>query len=150
MYILTEVVPLKNLLSKDLNAINHASEIAEKSIFDKSKRLGAVLTCKGNNYVGENQHREKYGKIFHRSLHAEMHALLKSVKMNRQNRIVNKKNNVPKMTIYVVRICAIPKLYGNAKPCETCQKFLYFYNVQKIKYTDNINGVNVLCTMKMI
>ena len=153
MYKLIEITPINKLLSKDLKAIYSASEIAEKSIFDVSKRLGALLRCKGNNYVGENQHREKYGNVFHRSFHAEMNALFKSIKNNKKTRkmTINKvdKNMTP-MTIYVVRLGAKSGIYGNAKPCENCQKFLHFNNVRKIKYTDIIDGINVLCTLKIV
>lgn len=41
-------------------------------------------------------------------------------------------------------------LLGNSKPCIRCQIFLHKHNVKKIKYTDIINGINVLCEMKKI
>ena len=109
-----------------------------------------MLRCKKNNYTGENQHREKYGNIFHRSFHAEMNALLKKIKITEKTNKMNGQKNKNKMTIYVVRLGAIKGIYGNAKPCENCQKFLYINNVTKIKYTDIINGINVLCTMKIL
>jgi len=42
-----------------------------------------------------------------------------------------------------------PFLLGNSRPCERCQLFLHKHNVKKIKYTNIVNGVNVLCEMKI-
>ena len=41
-------------------------------------------------------------------------------------------------------------LLGNSKPCDRCQSYLYLHGVKKIKYTDIIDGINVLCEMKRI
>jgi len=40
-------------------------------------------------------------------------------------------------------------LLGNSKPCSRCQHYLYTHNIKKIKYTNIINGVNVLCEMRI-
>lgn len=61
-------------------------------------------------------------------------------------------------TVYIVRLqlykddLSINMRYwlGNSKPCQRCQTFMYLHNINKIKYTDIINGVNVLCEMKII
>jgi deoxycytidylate deaminase len=99
------------------------------------------------------------------SLHAEINALFKTMKSkNRSFRMGGRKSsakdNCNGTTIYVVRLMlkreGMPSTqrhwYGNAKPCDRCQKFLYKYGVKKIKYTDVriVNGkeVNVLCEMK--
>lgn len=109
-------------------------------------------------YVGENQHREMTGGVFHTSLHAEIHALFKSIKIrNKENRISNKKVERPNMTIYVVRLLkGAPYngkkpdyMFGGSKPCENCQKYLSLYNVNRIKYTDVIEGTTVLCEMRL-
>ena len=100
------------------------------------------------------------GRMNYHSLHAEMHALFKSLKMyNKTNRFKTnyKKLKRPSSTIYVVRILRdvenIPKLqgywFGNAKPCVHCQTYLSSHNVTKIKYTDMVDGKNVLCEMKL-
>lgn len=90
-----------------------------------------------------------------------MNALFKSLKLvNKTNRMfVSKKQklNRSSSTIYVVRLLRnrenlpINQQYwlGNSKPCEHCQQFLAHYNVNKIKYTDIIDGVNVLCEMRL-
>lgn len=110
-------------------------------------------------YVGENQHREMTGGLFYTSLHAEIHALFKSIKIrNKQKRISNKKVDRPNMTIYVVRLLkGAPYngkkpdyMFGGSKPCENCQKYLSLYNVNRIKYTDIIEGTTVLCEMRLI
>lgn len=41
-------------------------------------------------------------------------------------------------------------LLGISKPCNRCQSYMHRHNVKKIKYTDIINGINVLCEMKKI
>ena len=49
--------------------------------------------------------------------------------------------------IYVVRL--MNETDGNSKPCSRCQSYLHRHNVKKMKFTDIINGVNVLCEMKI-
>ncbi len=41
-------------------------------------------------------------------------------------------------------------LLGNSKPCKRCQSFLHKHNIKKIKFTDIVNGQNVLCEMKIV
>jgi cytidine deaminase len=123
--------------------------------------LAPALKGKGNVfYVGENQHREMTGRRYHTSLHAEMNALFKSIKTHdKRNRIMNKRNYPrPPMTIYVVRLIRgvpygkkeIPQyMFGCCQPCINCQKYLAEYNITKIKYTDVIEGVSVLCELRL-
>jgi hypothetical protein len=59
-----------------------------------------------------------------------------------------------KTTLCVVRLFNHEDKMGNYKlgkslPCEHCQKWLSYYGVTRVKYTDVINGVSVLCTMKL-
>lgn len=59
--------------------------------------------------------------------------------------------------MYVVRLmntldgkCNIfDYLLGNSMPCNRCQSFLYHHKIKKIKFTNIINGINVLCEMKL-
>ena len=55
-------------------------------------------------------------------------------------------------TIYVARLLRKVDddgiILGKSMPCIDCQRFLSTYNVNKIKYTDNIDGVNVLCELR--
>ena len=53
-------------------------------------------------------------------------------------RILNTKENLPSH-----QHCWL----GMAKPCPKCMYTLYQFNIKKIKYTDIINDVNVLCEM---
>jgi hypothetical protein len=46
-YKLNKITPIKNLGNRDLRYLDMAIEMAEKSLFDSSKRLGAVLLGKG-------------------------------------------------------------------------------------------------------
>ena len=104
-------------------------------------------------YVGENQHREMTGRHYHTSLHAEMNALFKSIKsLDKCNRFLRKKKYCrPAMTIYVVRLLRDTAnfLFGCSKPCSHCQKYLAIYNVKRIRYTDIINNVSVLCELRL-
>ncbi len=88
-----------------------------------------------------------------------MNALYKSIKQfDKRNRFLLKRNYYrPAMTIYVVRLLnGAPRnskkpdfMFGCSKPCKNCQKFLYIYNIRKIKYTDVVDGKSVLCEFKM-
>jgi len=40
--------------------------------------------------------------------------------------------------------------FGKSASCKRCEYFQYIHGVKKIKYTDVINGVNVLCEMKRV
>ena len=98
------------------------------------------------------------GKKYNKSLHAEMNALFKSIKQKKHNRFVQKKQDIPSKTIYVVRLlrgkpdnCNGNPLFmlGNSQPCDHCQKYLALYNITKIRYTDIINDVSVLCELRL-
>lgn len=88
------------------------------------------------------------------SLHAEMNALFKCIKSTK----VCKKFHVPLdlslSCIYVARLNSMKingePVLGNSKPCKCCLPILTEYKVKKIKYTDVVNGVNVLCEMKLV
>ena len=41
------------------------------------------------------------------------------------------------------------KYLANSKPCMHCQSYLAKFGFKRIKYTDIINGVNVLCELKL-
>ena len=92
------------------------------------------------------------------SLHAEMDALFSMVKAHNCNRFDQKvAMKMPKIKcIYVVRLMNIKSentpykvMLGNSKPCENCQKKLRLFCITKVKYTDVIDGINVLCEMKL-
>ena len=40
--------------------------------------------------------------------------------------------------------------FGKSASCKRCEYFQYIHGVKKIKYTDVIDGVNVLCEMKRV
>ena len=88
-----------------------------------------------------------------------MNALFKSIKTgDRRNRLSPRiKYERPKMTIYVVRLLrGAPYngkkpdyMFGDSKPCLNCQKYLAAYNVTRIKYTTIIDGITVLCELRL-
>lgn len=120
---------------------------------------GRVLKGKGSIFNGPNINRQRAGRMIYHSLHAEMNVIFKILKLEHKTNRFMRKTPIkrPATTIYVVRLLNeknIPKnqthLFGNSKPCKHCQKFLRFYNVTKVKYTDIIDGQNVLCEMRLI
>ena len=104
--------------------------------------------------MAHNEHREQYGRMHYKSLHAEMNCLFKVIKTENNSRLRLGKGRLkrPATTIYIVRLSKPEGIvtYGCSKPCLNCQKYLYHYNVTCIKYTDIIDGKNVLCEMKMV
>lgn len=95
------------------------------------------------------------GRIYHRSLHAEVNALLKSMKQYEKSYSLKRKARPerPPMTLYVVRILNGMNnntcyTLGKSRPCVNCQMYLYYYNVTKIKYTDIVDGVNCVCELR--
>jgi hypothetical protein len=160
MYSLVKITNISDLPRKELVNLNIAIDEAEKSIFSQPKKIGAVIDYGCRKIAGENQHREQYGRTHYKSLHAEMNALFKFIKLGRVNKLhIGKgRSDRPSMTIYIVRLCKptgfIPidsrgYVYGCSKPCLNCEKHLYYYNVTRIKYTDIIDGKTVLCEMKI-
>ena len=94
------------------------------------------------------------------SIHAEIDALVKFIKLVFKNtnlkdleRIQNKKRIPTGATVYVVRKTYDNKGscsgFGKSMPCNRCQYYLELCGVKKIKYTDNINGTDVICEMKL-
>lgn len=92
-------------------------------------------------------------------MHAEIHALLKYLKVYYKNaslkqRAIYKNSS----TLYIVRVLRdkrnIPEkqnvTFGNCMPCTNCQKYLAKFGFKKIKYTDYINGENVLHELRII
>lgn len=55
--------------------------------------------------------------------------------------------------IYVVRLLSTDNgskyKFGISKPCLNCQLNLYKFNVKRIYYTDIIDGIDVLCELRM-
>lgn len=90
-------------------------------------------------------------------MHAEINTLYKFLKTKNIYDIKKKTKLANNGVIYVVRLMNeqegkcdhFPFLLGNSRPCDRCQLFLHKHNVKKIKYTNIINGVNVLCEMKI-
>ncbi len=59
---------------------------------------------------------------------------------------------------YTLYVCRVMKLkdnlphgqtnwYGSAKPCEHCEQTIRKFGIKKVKYTDIIDGQQVLCTL---
>lgn len=161
LYVLDKITPFEKLYIQDIEYLNQAIFEAEKSLFISNRRLGACLKINGKHVIkGENQHREMTGRKFEISLHAEMNVLFKGIKqIEKKNKFNCNTKKLKDSIMYVVRLMKerrnnnniFPRYYlGNSKPCINCQKYLWLHNIKKIKYTDIINGINVLCELKRI
>lgn len=53
MYSLNKITPITNLNKRELSLVNSAIDVAEKSEFTSSLRLGAVLQQKGSCFLRE-------------------------------------------------------------------------------------------------
>jgi deoxycytidylate deaminase len=109
---------------------------------------------KGNVfYKGENEARQYAGGVFHSSLHAEMNALFKYIKVGERKKRFRRPEKRGSGTVYVIRLMNYDKngetIMGCSRPCEHCQKWLKIYNVKKVFYTDFIDGENVLCEARL-
>lgn len=123
--------------------------------------LELVLKVKGNAfYVGENQYRDYFAGEKKWSLHAEVNAVLCYLKKHNIYRLTDRKrdkNDKKSITIYVARLMLQdenvplnqPCWLGLAKPCQDCENVLYNHGVTRIKYTDCVDGVNVLCELRL-
>ena len=119
-----------------------------------------VLVHQKGVYVAANYRKiTRYGNINYFSLHAEIHAILKYLKVYyKTSSLKQKSNQKNNSTIYIVRTLKdkknIPEnqtvVFGNCMPCTNCQKYLAKFGFKKIKYTDYINNENVLHELKLI
>jgi len=157
LYTLNNIIPLKDISSSLLKKVSLATNIAEKSDFNSSKRLGATLGIKGIVFHASNNHRTRVGKTPCISLHAEVNVILKALKTYEKNPTLKTKKQLPPSTLCVVRLMTeksgLPKhrtyRFGISKPCINCQKQLYKFNVTRVFYTDVINNQEVICEMRI-
>jgi len=156
-YNIVKIIPFDKLPCKILKQVSMAATTAEESDFESSKRLGASLQYKGIYFYGNNSHRNRVGKVYCVSLHAEVDVLLKALKSYEKNANLKSKTKMPPSTVCVVRLMrskdGLPNYrsfrFGISKPCSNCEKQLYRFNVTKIYYTDVVDGKEVLCEMRM-
>jgi hypothetical protein len=166
-YKLLNSIPFTELNSNDIYALTICNEVAKQSEFiNAQKRLGAYLNYGKNryNFYGENYYRERVGKIMMKSTHAEMNAIMKFLKSRYiyklthvlSNKKRKRKYNLKNSILYVLRTLGdktndfVGNACGLSKPCKICQKYLALHGVGTIKYTEYVNGINVLHTMKLI
>lgn len=107
-------------------------------------------------FKGKNNHRQRAGRVWYYSLHAEMCALLRIIRSkDKRGSFKSKKTKkTPQYNgsvVYVARPLG-NDMFGNAKPCANCAKYLHAHGITKIKYTDVriIDGTptSVLCEMR--
>ncbi|NBS91513.1 hypothetical protein EBS67_16190 [bacterium] len=145
-------ISIDHISGKDMRFLNMAIEQIERSGFLASRRMGAALI--GNRiYSSHNEYRSIVdSRVVAGSLHAEMKVILmsridKTINKNRrQTTNKNKKNNNAKC-IYVARIA--DGHFGCAMPCDECMRWLRIYGIKAVKYTDHIDGRDVLCSIKI-
>ena len=157
MYHLNTITPIHDIPNKDIRAVNEALNTAYESNFHSSLRLGACIKNKKEYLMGPNMKGQtRFGKISRVSLHAEMNALCSYLRKEYGHTSFKQKpTKTNNYTVYVVRVMNSKKglpdnqkvWFGCSKPCINCQTNLFHFGFKKIKYTDNINGQNVLCEM---
>lgn len=100
----------------------------------------------------------RYGNINYFSLHAEVCALLKYLKLFYKNSSLKQRNNKKNSsTIYIARVLRdkqnLPNnqniMFGNCQPCQHCQEQLAKFGFKRIKYTDIKDGKNVLIELQL-
>lgn len=127
-------------ISKYLNMRTVRETLPECFEDDLSKYKKGNSCCK----------KKKYDQYF--TVHAEVNVLFtasRAVKAKKKNRKMGG-------TMYVTRVLRktedIPlgqdNWFGNAKPCPLCARYMYSHGINTIKYTDIIDGENVLVEMK--
>jgi hypothetical protein len=146
-YNLVNIIPINNLSKKKLGYINMSIDAAEKSDFERSKKMGSICIVNGKIFDAYNVVKiYKKREYFPSSIHAEINVLSKSKSYFQKNRNYS--------SLYVVRIMEKTNnsrkyKIGISKPCLYCQQILFKYNVQKIFYTDIINDIEVLCELNI-
>lgn len=76
---------------------------------------------------------------------------LRSQRIYKLNHTI-KKNKLTNTTLIVVRNSTRTnsdgtRIFNNSAPCPNCCKYLRIHGIKTIKYSDNINGENVLVTI---
>ena len=108
--------------------------------------------------MGSNAIRGRIGQISCSSTHAEMNVLmqyLRSQKIYKLSHVAKCNRGKPKLantTMIVIRNSTRTNrdgthIFNNSAPCPNCRKYLRMHGIGTIKYSDNINGENVLVTM---
>jgi deoxycytidylate deaminase len=98
---------------------------------------------------GYNSHRRFFGGYMNHSLHAEMTIVLQIIKRLKiwdMRYILKSPLKKINGVLYIARSngCRL----SNCKPCSDCDKYLLACGITTIKYTDFIDGQEVLITMR--
>ena len=141
LYTITNIVPIHEIPTKDMRAINGALNTAYKSNFHSSLRLGACIAHKKEFLQGPNMKGQtRFGNISRVSLHAEMNALCSYLRKEYGNTSFRQKSTkTNNYTVYVVRIMNSKKglpdnqtvWFGCSKPCKHCQENLFKFGFKK-------------------
>ena len=108
--------------------------------------------------MGSNAIRGRIGQISCSSTHAEMNVLmqyLRSQNIYKLSHVAKCNRGKPKLantTMIVIRNSTRTNrdgthIFNNSAPCPNCRKYLRMHGIGTIKYSDNINGENVLVTI---
>ena len=97
-----------------------------------------------------NHRRVRYHGCSHVSLHAEVSVCIKYLKTFNRRISLKLVKNINTSTIFTVRLLnqwdnkTGNRLLGISLPCDNCKEVIYNTGIRNIRYTDIINGVNVL------
>lgn len=119
--------------------------------------LGFVI--KNQVITGYNSLDTRYGGELWYSCHAEMRAIFNLLKhVNGKTSKLRSRYNNLSFTGHTLYVCRVMKQkdnlphgqtnwFGSAKPCEHCEQTIRRFGIKKVKYTDIIDGQQVLCTL---
>jgi len=154
MYTLYKTIDVRDLNRSCLRTIDICINISNDSDFVTSMRLGACIRLNNSYFKGGNTHRIKAGGVVYKSLHAEMSALLRMIKLYDRKANFNSDIKFHGAKLYVVRVMSkntkSGHKLGTSKPCNHCQFYLNKFNITKIYYIDIIDNMEHLCEMRSV
>lgn len=108
-------------------------------------------------FVGSNALRDRIGQISWSSTHAEINVLMQYLRSQKIYKLTHVamhrgKKKLANATLIVVRNSTRTnsdgtRVFNNSAPCSNCLKYLRMHGIGTIKYSDNINGENVIVTI---
>lgn len=158
-YSIISIENISEVSKKDIRILDNLLTISKFS--DAPDHKMAACIDYGNEVYGYNQYiRTRTRKMNAYSLHAEIHAISLFIKniggYDTDFKNIYKMKFPNKTTIYITR--PLRTKYsdkdqliwmGCSKPCENCEKYIKAAGISKIKYTDIIDGKQVLYTLKL-
>jgi len=158
-YSIASIESISQVSKKDIKILDRLATIAKLS--DAPDHQMAACIDYGSEIYGYNQYiRTRTRRMNAYSLHAEIHAISLFIKniggYDTDFHNIHKLKFPNKTTIYITRPLRMKyndpsqlMWLGCSKPCDNCEKYIRAVGISKIKYTDIIDGKQVLYTLKL-